>query len=164
MLIVLYIKIHLWISIKKELIGGVVEDWTPVLKQLNLASTCLDKVDQFHLKLAQASKAKIKLRFYNFSIYSNQLQIDNLSMGWVSNVLHIDRIYVVETSKVSTPKFNNEGSLLSMQREPQQENNLYYLRLKKLNLLRVIQAHMQLNLTAPIDTMSTPSVKVLNYI
>jgi len=50
-----------------------------------------------------------------------------------------------------------------MQRAPQQENNLYYLRLKNLNLLRVIQAHMQLNLTAPIDTISTPSVKVRDY-
>ena len=66
---------------KGYFIGGVVEDWTPVLKQIKLASTCLDKVDRMSLKNSSNFQGYKKDKILNVSICSNQFQINKLSRG-----------------------------------------------------------------------------------
>ena len=68
-------------ALKPINIGGVVEDWTPVLKQIELASTCLDKIDQMSLQNSSKLQGYKKDKILNVSICSNQLQIDKLSRG-----------------------------------------------------------------------------------
>ena len=140
---------YLWL---KSSYGGVVENWTPVLKQLLFASTCLVKGWKISLYTNSTCKASIKLRF----LMSQFIQINSkliIYLGWVSKI-YLDRI----SSGNLQSLYPIKGSHLSMQREPQQERNLYCLRLKILNLLRVVHAHMRQILTALIDTKSTPLV------